>query len=491
MYPKQFQVLGGTHSLYQETLARLAELPECLQPVVVTNEEHRFIALEQAREQNRPLSAILLEPVGKNTAPAIAMAAHWAVQHAGDPLLLVCPADHVIKDLANFRKAVQFAVTAASAGRLVAFGIVPDSPQTGYGYIRADKNRPLSFVSSHLSVENRQSSLVRSHLSSTKDQGPMTKDGSPADQGQWTNDAVYPIVQFVEKPDLATAQAFLAEGSYYWNSGMFLFKASRYLEELALLHPEMGDSCKNAYEGAGADHEFVRIPTEAFSRCPADSIDYAVMEKTGSAAMVPLDAKWSDVGAWSAVWEICEKDPDGNVCTEDVLSIDCRNNYVSTAKITAMIGVDDLVVVDTADALLIMKRDRAQDVKKVVNALKAKGRTETNLHRKVYRPWGWYDSVDFGDRFQVKRIMVKPGATLSLQLHHHRAEHWIVVKGTARVTCGEKVTLLTENQSVFIPLGEQHRLENPGRVPLELIEVQSGPYLGEDDIVRFEDKYGR
>lgn len=445
-YPKQFQALAGEQTLFQQTLARTLHLADVAPPLVMTNSDHRFIAAEQARGGGFTLSGILLEPAARNTAPAIALAAFWAETHADDPLLLVCPADHVILDEAAFRVAVGHAARYATEGLLVTFGIVAKSPETGYGYI---------------------------------------KRGAPID------DAGFRVERFVEKPDAATAAGFLADGSYFWNSGMFLFRASRYLDELKIHRPDIHAVCAAAYEAAYGDLDFVRIPAGHFAECPPESIDYAVMEKTADAAVVPVDPGWSDVGAWSAVWEIGSKDDNGNVHDEQVRAIGCRNSFARTHKLTALIGLDNVVVVDTPDALLVADRAAAQDVKRVVELLKQERRVETAFHRKVYRPWGWFDGVDCGERFQVKRIMVKPGATLSLQMHHHRAEHWIVVKGTAKVTCGEKVILLGENESTFIPLGVKHRLENPGRVPLELIEVQSGSYLGEDDIVRFEDTYGR
>ncbi len=445
-YPKQFQSLTGERTLFQETLARVAALDGARPALVMTNGDHRFIAAEQAREGGFALSAVLLEPEAKNTAPAIALAAFWSMAYAGDPLLLVCPADHVLRDEAALRAAVGHAVGYAEKGMLVTFGIVPNAPETGYGYIK---------------------------------------------HGDKIDDAGFRVERFVEKPDVATAVTFLEDGSYFWNSGMFLFRASRYLEELKLHRHDMYVACEASYAGAFADLDFVRIPAELFAVCPSESIDYAVMEKTVQAAVVPVDPGWSDVGAWSAVWEVGAKDADGNVFDAAVRAIGCSNSLARTYKLTALIGLDNLVVVDTPDALLVADISRAQDVKKVVALLKQEGRVETELHRKVYRPWGSYDGVDCGDRFQVKRIVVKPGASLSLQMHHHRAEHWIVVKGTAKVTCDDRTVLLSENESTYIPLGTKHRLENPGRVPLELIEVQSGSYLGEDDIVRFEDSYGR
>jgi len=424
-----------------ERVAPLASAPA----LVVANNEHRFMVAEQLRQIRCNPSAVLLEPTGRNTAPAIAVAALQASASGADPLLLVLPSDHVIRDAKAFREAVTKAAEAAEAGRLVTFGIVPTGPETGYGYIKAGGGQ-----------------------------------------------GVQPVEQFVEKPDVETAKRYVDAGTYYWNSGMFLFKASRYLEELGRLQPQMLAACKAALEAAGHDEDFVRLDKEAFAACPSDSIDYAVMEKTDAAAVLPLDVGWNDVGSWAALWGVAEQDGDGNAHHGDVISVGCRNTLAwGDGRLVALLGLEDVVVVDTDDTVLVAHKDRVQEVKEIVSQLKAQGRSEANLHRKVYRPWGAYDSIDMGDRHQVKRITVKPGAALSLQMHHHRAEHWIVVSGTAEVTCGDKVLLLTENQSTYIPLGVTHRLRNPGKLPLELIEVQSGSYLGEDDIVRFEDVYGR
>ncbi len=443
-YPKQFLPLVGDNSLLQATWQRVAPLAT-QRAIVVANGEHRFMVSEQLRQAGCKPNAVLLEPVGRNTAPAIAVAALQAVADGGDPLLLVLPSDHVIRDATAFRSAVANASSAAEAGQLVTFGIVPTGPETGYGYIKAS-----------------------------------------------AGEGARPVEQFVEKPDLADARNYIAAGTYYWNSGMFLFKASRYLEELGRLQPEMLAACKAAFEGAKRDEDFVRLDNDAFAACPSDSIDYAVMEKTSAAAVLPLDVGWNDVGSWAALWEVAEQDGDGNAHHGDVISVGCRNTLAwGDGRLVALLGLEDVVVVDTDDTVLVAHKDRVQEVKEIVGRLKAQGRSEANLHRKVYRPWGAYDSIDMGDRHQVKRITVKPGAALSLQMHHHRAEHWIVVSGTAEVTCGDKVLLLTENQSTYIPLGVTHRLRNPGKLPLELIEVQSGSYLGEDDIVRFEDVYGR
>nr|AAY28997.1 phosphomannose isomerase/GDP-mannose pyrophosphorylase [Stenotrophomonas maltophilia] len=442
-YPKQFLPLVGDATMLQATWNRVAAIAGKA-PIVVANQEHRFMAAEQLRECNVTPQALILEPIGRNTAPAIAIAALQALAAGEDALLLVLPSDHVVRDDAAFHAAVQQAAVAADAGKLVTFGIVPTSPETGYGYIKAQAGA-----------------------------------------------GVHAVDRFVEKPDLATAQQYVASGEYYWNSGMFLFKASRYLQELEALQPAILAACRTALERASRDSDFIRLDADAFATSPSDSIDYAVMEKTADAAVVPLDAGWNDVGSWSALWEVSDKDADGNAWHGDVIALDCSNSYAYGNRLIAMVGLEDVVVVETDDAVFVGHKDRVQDVKEIVGRIKRDGRSEAAAHRKVYRPWGAYDSIDNGARFQVKRITVKPGATLSLQMHHHRAEHWIVVSGTAEVTRGEEVILLTENQSTYIPLGVTHRLKNPGKLPLELIEVQSGSYLGEDDIVRFEDQYGR
>ena len=442
-YPKQFLPLAGEQTMLQATWTRVAPIA-ARGPLVIANEEHRFVAAEQLQRAGAEPAAIILEPVGRNTAPAIAVAALEATRDGGDALLLVLPSDHVIANEAAFREAVQQAATAAEEGKLVTFGIVPGSPETGYGYIKAAPG-----------------------------------EGARA------------VERFVEKPDLATATDYVASGQYYWNSGMFLFKASRYLEELERFQPDMLAASRDAWNKARRDADFTRLDKDAFATVPADSIDYAVMEKTADAVVVPLDAGWNDVGSWTALRDVSQQDGDGNAHQGDVIAIDCRNTYAYGERLVAMVGLDDVIVVETDDAVLVGKGDRMQEVKAVVARLKAEGRSEATWHRKVYRPWGAYDSIDNGARFQVKRITVKPGGILSLQMHHHRAEHWIVVSGTAEVTRGDEVILLSENQSTYIPLGVTHRLRNPGRLPLELIEVQSGSYLGEDDIVRFEDTYGR
>ena len=490
LYPKQLLPLVSEATMLQETQLRLNGLENLLAPLVVCNESHRFMVAEQLRQAQVPAGAILLEPVGRNTAPAVAVAALQAQKTGDDPVLLVLPADHVIVDGETFRNAVLHGAEFARAGKLVTFGIVPTKPETGYGYIRADR-------ACHL-FENRHLSLVTSHLQKTKDQGQMTDDPTAQavvtnDQGPMTNDATaFQVAKFVEKPDLPTAESYLASGDYFWNSGMFMFRASRYLEELEKFAPQMLACCREALEKAQTDLDFVRLDAEAFAACPKDSIDYAVIEKTDEAVVIPLDAGWSDVGSWSALWEVGTTDLDGNVVRGDVLTHDSRNCYLhATGRMVAAVGLEDHVVVETADAVLVARRDRAQEVKAIVDRLKEQGRGEALLHRKVNRPWGAYECIDASERFQVKRITVNPGASLSLQMHHHRAEHWIVVKGTARITRGDEVLVLSENQSTYSPLGVPHRLENPGLIPLELIEVQSGAYLGEDEIVRFEDRYGR
>ncbi|KOO83810.1 mannose-1-phosphate guanylyltransferase/mannose-6-phosphate isomerase [Stenotrophomonas maltophilia] len=442
-YPKQFLPLAGELTMLQATWKRVAPIA-ARGPLVIANEEHRFVAAEQLQQVGAEPAAIILEPVGRNTAPAIAVAALEATRDGGDALLLVLPSDHVITNEAAFRSAVQAAAGAAEAGKLVTFGIVPTGPETGYGYIKAAEGRGLRAVE-----------------------------------------------RFVEKPDLQTASGYVSSGQYYWNSGMFLFKASRYLQELERFHPAMLAGSRQAWQQARRDADFTRLDKDAFTAVASDSIDYAVMEKTADAVVIPLDAGWNDVGSWTALRDVSQQDGDGNAHQGDVIAIDCRNTYAYAQRLVALVGLDDMVVVETDDAVLVGKADRMQEVKTVVAQLKAEGRSEATWHRKVYRPWGAYDSIDNGERFQVKRITVKPGGTLSLQMHHHRAEHWIVVSGTAEVTRGNEVILLSENQSTYIPLGVTHRLRNPGKLPLELIEVQSGSYLGEDDIVRFEDTYGR
>jgi mannose-1-phosphate guanylyltransferase/mannose-6-phosphate isomerase len=453
LYPKQLLALTGERTMLQQTALRLSGLGSA-PPVVVCNEAHRFLVAEQLRQLHIEPKAVVLEPVGRNTAPDIALAALAAVNLSGgaaadDPELLVLPADHVIKDVAAFQRAVRLALPAVQQGKLVTFGIVPDAPETGYGYIQ---------------------------------RGAATA----ADSG------VYKIARFVEKPSLERAQQFLQSGDHLWNSGMFMFRARRYLEELERFAPQIAHATRSAFESAKTDLDFIRVDAKTFESCPGDSIDYAVMEKTSDAVVVPLDAGWSDVGSWSALHEACEPDGHGNVARGDVIAEDSSGSYLySESRLVAAVGLKDHVVVETKDAVLVAPKARVQDVKKLVSRLKEAGRYEHSLHREVFRPWGSYDSIENGERFQVKRLKVKPGATLSLQMHHHRAEHWIVVSGTARITRGEEVFLLEENQSTYIPIGVRHRIENPGMIPLHIIEVQSGSYLGEDDIVRFDDRYGR
>jgi len=446
--PKQFLSLVGERSLFQETVRRAASLPDAQPPVTVCAEDHRFMVGEQLQEMGVPSGGILLEPVARNTAPAIAIAALHLVVRDPAATMLVLPADHLIEDEAAFRNAVLRATTLAEQQWLVTFGIDPDAPETGYGYI---------------------------------------------ERGDALDGTGFRVDRFVEKPDLATAQEYLASGRYSWNSGMFLFGAQRYLDELGVHAPAMLAAAQAAYAAGKPDLDFVRVDKAAFAASPSDSIDYAVMEKTRHAAVVQVSCGWSDIGSWSSLWAATQRDSDGNANQGDVISIDTRNSLVraSDRRMIATIGVEDLVVVDTPDATLIARKDRVQDVKAIVERLKAAGRQEHLFHRKVYRPWGNYDSIDFGDRFQVKRIVVKPGAALSLQKHHKRAEHWIVVSGVAEVTCDERVFELRENESTYIPLGSVHRLRNRGTEPVALIEVQSGSYLGEDDIVRLEDVYGR
>ena len=450
LYPKQFLPLVGERTMIQDTALRAAAVADVALPIVVCNEAHRFLVAEQLRQVGVAPQSILLEPVGRNTAPAVAIAALAALTHAkageSEPLLLVLPADHVLTDVQAFARAVLAALPAARDGRFVTFGVVPTAPETGYGYIR---------------------------------QGP----GSGA---------VRPVAAFVEKPDAKRAAQFIAAGDYLWNSGMFLLPARAYLDELERLQPEILAACRKAHGAAIRDLDFVRLERSAFEACPADSIDYAVMEKTDRAAIVPLAAGWSDVGSWASLQDALPADSAGNVVRGDVVAEDSKDCLLfSSERLVATVGLAGHVVIETKDAVMVAPKDRVQDVKRLVERMKQEGRTEAGLHREVFRPWGSYDSVDAGPRFQVKRLTVKPGAVLSLQKHQHRAEHWVVVKGTARITRGEDVFLLQENESTFIPVGTVHRIENPGTEPLQIIEVQSGGYLGEDDIVRLEDSYGR
>jgi mannose-1-phosphate guanylyltransferase len=448
-YPKQYWALAGDGeaTLLQQTHQRLEGTPGLQPPLLICNEDHRFIVAEQMREINVDPAAILLEPMGRNTAPAVAVAALQATSRGEDPLLLVLAADHVIRDAAAFRNTVEAGRAAAEAGQLVTFGIVPTAPETGYGYIEAAA--PLA--------------------------------ATPV-----------PIARFVEKPDRSSAEQFLATGRFTWNSGMFLFKASAILAELERLAPEVVSACRSALEHDTADLDFLRLEREAFAACPNVAIDVAVMERTDRGAVLPLEAGWSDVGSWSALWETADQNHDGNVLRGRVISEASRNCYLrSEHRLLVGLGVEDLVVVETDDVVLVAHRDRAQDIKGIVGLLEQEGAPESKAHRRIYRPWGCYDGVTEGERWQVKKIVVNPGASLSLQMHHHRAEHWIVVKGTAVVEKNGVQELVGENQSTYIPLGCKHRLTNPGKIPMELIEVQSGAYLGEDDIVRFEDRYGR
>jgi mannose-1-phosphate guanylyltransferase/mannose-6-phosphate isomerase len=456
-FPKQLIPFVEEDSLFQATLRRVADAPGLEQAgvVVVCNEAHRFLIAEQMRAMGVAAGGLILEPVGRNTAPALTLAALHLAAQADDAVMLVMPADHVITNRAAFHAAVSAAAGLAEAGAVVTFGIVPDRPETGYGYIRRGAGVPGAAGACELAA-------------------------------------------FVEKPDLAKAQAYLASGEYWWNSGLFALKPSVWLDAIGRFNPAMLEACQRAWAGGAADADFRRVDVEAFKACPSDSIDYAVMERlvaggTGIAArVVPLEAGWSDVGAWDALWQILGKDADGNAVRGEVVLHDSRDSLVfAQSRVVACVGVTDMVVVETPDVVMVAPRERAQDVKALVAAVKAGGYSLAESHRQVFRPWGSYDSIDNGERFQVKRIIVNPGASLSLQKHHHRAEHWIVVKGTAEVTRGEEVFLVAENQSTYIPLGTVHRLFNPGKIPLEMIEVQSGSYLGEDDIVRFQDHYGR
>ena len=452
-YPKQFLVLSGNSSLFQQAATRLATLAEAgttvAAPLIVGNEEHRFLVLDQLREVKQEPSAVLLEPVGRNTAPALTLAALQAQQGGADPVLVVISSDQTVTDEAAFTQALRRAVVQADGGAIAILGITPDRPETGYGYIRAD-------------------------------------GGGAAPK----------VAQFVEKPDLATAEGYLAAGGYFWNAGMFVLRASVWLKALERYRPDIAAACRAAWAARTSDAPFVRPGKAEFAAVPSESVDYAVMEKCPGSEfeirMVELNAGWNDLGAWEAVWQVLPKDAEGNASVGDAIVTDSHNTLVhATSRLVSAVGLNDVIVVETPDAVLVADRAKSQDVKKIVAHLGREQRGEQALHRKVHRPWGWYDSIDNGPRHQVKRIMVKPGASLSLQMHHHRAEHWIVVSGTAEVTNGDKVILLAENQSTYIPLGQTHRLANPGKVPLEIIEVQSGSYLGEDDIVRFEDTYGR
>jgi mannose-1-phosphate guanylyltransferase / mannose-6-phosphate isomerase len=458
-FPKQFLVLSGTTSLFQQAVERVNQLGAADITVgntlVVTNEDHRFLSLEQLREIKGVNATLLLEPAGRNTAPALTLAALQATEVGQDPILVVTPADQTVQNPEAFQKALQQSIRAAADGGIVILGITPDKPETGYGYIQ--------------------------------------QSGAAGAQGEYT------VAQFAEKPSLEVAKAHLAGGQHTWNSGMFVLRASTWLKALQHFRPDIATATQKAWQTKTIDTPFIRPNKEAFTQVPSESVDYAVMEKCPGSNypihMVPLDAGWNDLGAWDAVWQVNQdghQDAHGNVVQGDALLADTSNTFIhASSRLVGTVGVSNLIVVETADAVLVADRSQSQNVKKLVQQLEAKKREELSLHRKVHRPWGWYDSIDEAERFKVKRIQVKPGASLSLQKHHHRAEHWIVVKGTAEVTCGDKVTLFTENQSTYIPLGEVHRLANPGSIPLEIIEVQSGSYLGEDDIIRFEDTYGR
>jgi mannose-1-phosphate guanylyltransferase / mannose-6-phosphate isomerase len=455
-YPKQLLALAGGDTLLQATARRIgnsspAGEPKILGPIVIANDDYRFIAAEQLRQAGVMPAAIVLEPVGRNTAPALTLGALVALQAGGGPVLVVMPADHIITDADAFRSAVTHGAAHAEAGKFVTFGIRPDRPETGYGYIRRGK--------------------------------VLAEAGNASE-----------IDAFVEKPDAVTAERYIASREYLWNSGIFMIRAEAWLKQLKAQRPEMVQACTAAFAARSPDRDFLRVGKEAFAGCPSDSIDFAVMEKlpSGLGVVIPLDAGWSDVGAWDAFWHLRGKDADNNVLHGDVMAVATHDTLaISQSRLVALVGISEAVVVETPDAVLVAHKSEMQRVKELVARLKREGRSEAQAHRKVQRPWGYYDSIDAGERFQVKRIVVNPGAALSLQMHHHRAEHWVVVRGTARVTRGDETLLVSENESTYIPIGTRHRLENPGKVPLEIIEIQSGTYLGEDDIVRFEDVYGR
>ena len=449
LYPKQFLRLYGDCSMLQETISRLAGL-DIHEPMVICNQEHRFLVAEQLRQIGKLSQNIILEPVGRNTAPAIALAALQAIKNGDDPLMLVLAADHIINKHQIFHDAIKVAARYAQADHLVTFGIIPNVAETGYGYIQR---------------------------------------GAQVDTD---SDSPYRVARFVEKPDRERAEAYLASGEYYWNSGMFMFRAKKYLSELAKYRPDILETCQRAMDAADCSSDFISIPNEIFCECPDESVDYAVMEHTDDAVVVGLDADWNDVGSWSALWDVSPKDEQGNVLTGDAWVHNSQNCYInSDEKLVAAVGVDNLVIVSTKDAVLVMNKDRAQDVKKAVEFLKQNQRSEYKRHREIYRPWGRSDVVVQTPRFNVNRITVKPGGALSLQMHHHRAEHWVILSGTGQITINGKQFLLTENQSTFIPVGAEHSLENPGKIPLEVLEIQSGSYLGEDDIIRIKDQYGR
>lgn len=447
-YPKPLLPLVSEKTLLQETACRLDDIEGLGDAVYVCNEEHRFLVAEQVTQLGKKPVTIILEPEGRNTAPALTLAALYLLERDPDAMMVVMPADHVMTEQQQFVDAVRGGCINAGQGALVTFGIVPGGPETGYGYIQRN--------------------------------------------GEVPGTAAFSVASFVEKPDLQTAEHYVSHGDYYWNSGIFLMRADRWLEEVSQYCGDILEACRKAVVKGAQDADFFRVSKEAFLASPSNSIDYAVMEKTDRAVVVPISAGWSDVGAWSAIWNVSPRDTNGNVIQGDVIAEDTHNALlISQHRCLATVGLDDVIVIETADAVLVASMDKAQDVKAIVSSLKACDREEHKVHRQVYRPWGSYEGIDAGPRFQVKRLSVKPGAQLSLQMHRHRAEHWVVVKGTAQVTCGDQVFMLHENESTYIPIGERHRLENPGNIPLEVIEIQSGSYLGEDDIVRFEDVYDR
>ncbi len=464
-YPKPFLSINGPHTMFQETILRLDGIEGMAQPTVVCNEEHRFLVAEQARQIDRMPQSILLEPVGRNTAPALTLAALAVEDQAmseHDPLILAFPADHAIGNVAAFQSAALVAAHLAKDDSIATLGVTPDFPHTGYGYMR---------------------------------RGARLPNTSPV-----MNGAAYELAEFVEKPDEATAESMLETEEYLWNSGMFIMRASVWLEEIERFRPDIAHACRQAYDNGAKDGIFYRPDPQIFAECPVDTVDYAVMERiTASngdsprrAVVVPMDAEWSDLGSWAAIMDISEKDANGNVINGDVYVHEMRNSMIhGQHRLVSVVGLEDVIVVETADAVLVADKNRVEDVKELVDSLKRDERYEQENHRRVHRPWGWYETVDFGPRFQVKQLTVNPGAALSLQMHHHRAEHWVVVSGTAKVTKAGEQFLLHENQAAYIQIGEQHRLENPGTIPLKIIEVQTGSYLGEDDIVRFEDRYNR
>ena len=445
-FPKQFQKLYGEMTMLQTTIKRLEGL-NCLTPIVICNEEHRFIVAEQLKEINQLHDNIILEPFSKNTAPAIALSAFYATRNGENPTLLILAADHIILDIQSFQASIQHALPYIENNKLITFGIIPSSPETGYGYIKC---------------------------------------------GNYLDESCFKVSQFIEKPNKLIAESFLKDGNYLWNSGMFAFKANDFLSELKKYKQDIFDICRQATNQFKFDLDFIRIDASTFELCPDDSIDYAVMENTNNAIVISMDIGWNDVGSWASLWEVSNKDENGNVINGDALCVDSQNNYIySETELVTTIGIQDTIIVQTKDAILVTLKNKSQDVKSIVKNLQLRKRSEYKLHREIYRPWGKYDSIDKGNRYQVKRITVRPGEKLSVQMHHHRAEHWIIVSGTAKVSVDGKESLLTENQAVYIPLGSIHFLENPGKIPLELIEIQVGSYLGEDDITRFEDKYGR